>query len=583
MSLQRVVVFLTVLLISGFFSPADALCQIEGIDSNIDMTKAGRNALSDQLFFDAMKAKMHDDDKKATELLEKYAAARPDVPAVWYELSKLSYGNRKIEKAEEYVKKAIALNPSNKWYKEQYASLLADRGAYKEAGDVVVELSVSNPDDLSYPLIAADYFSKAKKFDEALKYLDKALVSHGNDEEILMRKMQVYLSMNDLDKAAQIVKDLIAKDPKNGKFYRMLGDLYESNKQAKKAQEVYEMGRKIIPDDIFIQVGTADHYLKAGDTASYINCIGKIFENKTVEAETKLELFNEYIQTLPNDSVMCVKGLPLMWKIVNQHEDNAQVQFVYSSFLYVNNKPDSAAAALKRSIQIKPNNFNSWERLMGGYSDKKDADSLIKYSEKAMRLFPNIAKVHYYNSIGYMNKKDYARAIIAGKRAIDMQPENDKAVLGAMYSLLADEYNLNKQYDLSDKTFDKALSIDPGNASVLNNYSYYLSVRGVRLDEAEKMSKKSLELRPDEATFLDTYGWILYKQGNYLKAKDMVERAVRLMGDRADATLFDHLGNICYQLNEKEKAIEYWKKAKAMGGGEELFLDKKISEGKLYE
>ena len=97
------------------------------------------------------------------------------------------------------------------------------------------------------------------------------------------------------------------------------------------------------------------------------------------------------------------------------------------------------------------------------------------------------------------------------------------------------------------------------------------------------MSKKSLELRPEEATFLDTYGWILYRQGNFLKARDMVERAVKLMGDKADATLFDHLGNICFQLNEKEKAIEYWKKAKALGGGEDLFLDKKISEGKLYE
>ena len=181
-----------------------------------------------------------------------------------------------------------------------------------------------------------------------------------------------------------------------------------------------------------------------------------------------------------------------------------------------------------------------------------------------------------------MNKKQYPQAINAIKRAIDIQPENDKPKLAAMYSLLADEYHSNKQDDLSDKTYEKVLSLDPDDASVLNNYSYYLSERGKKLDEAEKMSQKSLDLRPDESTFLDTYGWIQYKKGNYLKAKDFVERAIQLAGNKADAALYDHLGNICYQLNERDKAIEYWKRSKEMGGDDPM-LDKKISEGKLYE
>jgi Tfp pilus assembly protein PilF len=236
----------------------------------------------------------------------------------------------------------------------------------------------------------------------------------------------------------------------------------------------------------------------------------------------------------------------------------------------------------KRSLALKPSNFNVWQSLLNNYLEKQDADSLVKYSEKAMRVFPNQAQVHYYNSIGHMNRKEYPAAIKAINRAIDMQPENNKQALVQMYSLLADLYHSNKQDELSDKTFDKILMILPNDASALNNYSYFLSERGIRLDDAERMSKMSLEINPREATFLDTYGWILYKKGNYEKAKEYIQQAVDKAGVKADATLYDHLGNVYYKLNDKVKALQYWKIAKEKGSDDQ-WLDKKIQEGKLYE
>jgi Tfp pilus assembly protein PilF len=151
-----------------------------------------------------------------------------------------------------------------------------------------------------------------------------------------------------------------------------------------------------------------------------------------------------------------------------------------------------------------------------------------------------------------------------------------------MYSTLADVYYSSKQFTLSDETFEKALALDPNNATVLNNYSYFLSERGIKLDVAESMSKKSLELRPDEVNFIDTYGWILYKKGDFAKAKTYIEKAMGLTKDAPSATLYDHLGDILYKLNEKTKAIAAWKKAKETGSDDKN-LDKKISEGKLYE
>jgi tetratricopeptide (TPR) repeat protein len=548
----------------------------------VEVSQAGKIAKSDELYFSAIQAKMHDDDKQAMDLLEQFILERTDVSAAYYDLSVLNYKGKKIEKAEAYIKKAIELDNTNKWYKEQYASILADRGAFEEAAKLMAELAKEQPDDPSYLIAASEYFEHAKKYDQAISYIDKAIQQTGIDEELLQRKMQIYLSLNNVDKAADVVKQLIDQDPKNGKYYKLLADLYDNNKMPAKAAAVYENAQRTIPGDPSVQLGIAEHYLKIGDSVAYMAYIKKLIVNNDLDADMQLEFLKSYVQSLPNDSIAKVQGLPIIKQLVAQHPEDAEVVAFYGEFLDVNNQHDSAMVAFKRSLALKPGNFNVWEKILSGYSDRKDADSLVKYSEKAMRLFPNQAIVHFYNAIGHQNRKEYAAAIKAMNRAIDLQPENEKEMLAQMYSQLADIYHSDKKEELSDQAFEKALKLSPNDATILNNYSYYLSVRGVKLDEAEQMSKKSLEIKPGEATFLDTYGWILYEKKEYEKAREYVQKAIDMSGPKADATLYDHLGNIYYKLNNKDKAVENWKISKEKGNDDPQ-IDKKISEGKFYE
>ena len=54
---------------------------------------------------------------------------------------------------------------------------------------------------------------------------------------------------------------------------------------------------------------------------------------------------------------------------------------------------------------------------------------------------------------------------------------------------------------------------------MLNNYSYFLSLRKERLDVAESMSSKLITIREDNPTYLDTHGWVLYIRKKYKEAK----------------------------------------------------------------
>jgi tetratricopeptide (TPR) repeat protein len=397
-----------------------------------------------------------------------------------------------------------------------------------------------------------------------------------------MHKVQIFLEMKQPDKAAAILEQMITTDPRNGQLYKTLAEIYDNNKQPDKATAVLERGQKVIPDDAFVQIGMALHYNKIGDTAAYLTYVKKVVLNKDLDAESQIGFLKAYIPSLQSDSAAKVQGLPMARQLVAMHPDDPDVLVFYAELQQYFGMHDSALIALKKAVALKPSDYGHWEKLLGEFRGKQEADSLIRYSEKAIRMFPVKAFIWYFNAIGHSLKDDYPDAIKSMKKAIQMQPESDTEMLGGMYSEMGNIYHSAKMDDLSDQAFEKALKLTPNDATLLNNYSYFLSERGKKLDEAEKMSKKSLTLMPDQATFLDTYGWIMYKKGNYPKAKEYIEKAILLSGPRADGTLYDHLGNIYYKLNEKGKALENWKISKEKGS-DDPFIDKKISEEKLYE
>lgn len=534
-----------------------------------------------ELYFEAQKAKQHNDTKGAIDLFEQFTVLDPNNAVGYYELSVLYDEARKTDKAEVNIKKAIALSKDNKWYNINYSALLARQGKFLEAADVAARVADKENGDANYAMQASSYYERAKKYNEALIYLDKALVLSGSDDDILMQKVSIYLEMDKVDKATDVARQLISQDPRNSKYYKLLGDLYENNKMPEKVLEVYKSAEKAIPGDPVIEMGLSEYYLKTGDSVNFRAYAKKGILNPKLDATTQIQLFYIYIQNL-SDGAQNTEGIPLLLQLIDQHPGDAQLLGTYGDFLASDQQIDKAIVEYKKSLAVKASNFEIWNRLLNAYAYQNATDSLIKYSEKVLRLFPNQAIVHYYNGLGHYNKKEYPAAISAINRAIDMIPDTDTKKLTDFYSMLGEVYNTTKQYQLSDNSFDKALEKEPKNATVLNNYSYFLSERGEKLDKAKAMSEKSLQLRPNETTFLDTYGWILYKMGDYEKARENIEKAAIANDRKADGTIYDHLGDVYYKLKDKAKALQNWKIAKEKGVTDPR-LDKKISEEKLYE
>ena len=104
--------------------------------------------------------------------------------------------------------------------------------------------------------------------------------------------------------------------------------------------------------------------------------------------------------------------------------------------------------------------------------------------------------------------------------------------------------------------YEEALKADPDQASVLNNYAYYLSLDGRKLRKALEMSRRAVELAPDNASYLDTYGWLLFLLKKPKDAKPVFKHAM-LYGGKDSAVVLEHYSKVLEALGEKDLSIYY--------------------------
>jgi tetratricopeptide (TPR) repeat protein len=223
--------------------------------------------------------------------------------------------------------------------------------------------------------------------------------------------------------------------------------------------------------------------------------------------------------------------------------------------------------------------FEVWENLLYLETKLEQWESAIRHAETALEIFPNQGMIHYFHGFSSMRNRAFSQAIASFEQARKLSASN-ASLTAEINGMLGDSYYAIKDYVRSDKCYEDALTYNPDNAIVLNNYSFHLAMRKENLDKAEKMSAALIKNNPDNPTFLDTHAWVLYVRQKYRDAKKIIERAIST--GKASASHFEHYGDILYQLGEVDEAVKQWERARGMNAKSEI-LNKKIANRKIYE
>ncbi len=195
------------------------------------------------------------------------------------------------------------------------------------------------------------------------------------------------------------------------------------------------------------------------------------------------------------------------------------------------------------------------------------ADKAILQSGDRARLETRLRKVWVLHTVG---RTDEAIAL-AKKLFEDFHTPAERI---RIHHGLAGAYYAAKKYPEWEAELRAVLDIDPDDAGACNDLGYHLADQGRNFDEAELLvrhaiaidrmeRRKAGDAELENASYLDSLGWVLFRQGKLAEARALIERATTLSEGAVSGEIWDHLGDICFRLNDKPAAKLAWKKAEA--------------------
>jgi len=532
------------------------------------------------IFHNAVKEKILGNYEAAAQLYLEAIRIDPSQAMANYDLSVVYIYLGRPDVSIDFAKRAYDLDEKNIWYSLLYSSLLQQFGQIEESAKIYQKMAENNPEKVEIQFELANSYLLLNKFDDALKMYDKIESEIGINEEISVKKQKIWLKKDKLEKAVEEIEKLIKSNPSEARYYLLMADLYNGNDIKDKAEFYIDKAIEIEPSNPYPYIAKAEFLEKRGNKTESFNYLKKAFESDELEFDVKYKTLVNLFQMTYQDSTLSEPTQTLFETV--EKVDNGEAKFfaLFGDYLYKTGKPKLAVEKYKKSVELDKSNYNVWAQMLYIFSELNDNENLAKNAAEAVELFPSQPVVYLFAGIGYFQIKKYdesAEFLEAGAALV----VDNKPLLAQFYSSLGDTYHQLKINQKSDSYYEKSLALDPLNVYVLNNYAYYLSVRNEKLEKALEMSKKSNEIQPNSSTFEDTYGWIFFQMKNYSEAKTWLEKALKNGGDKS-AVILEHFGDVLFQLNDIEGAINYWKQALKLDENSER-INNKIAQKKLID
>ncbi|HEY0272586.1 MAG TPA: tetratricopeptide repeat protein [Chitinophaga sp.] len=530
---------------------------------------------ADSLFFAAQRSKMAGDYKRAITQFSDVLRLQPQNATVYYELSRLFAQAHNDNYALGFAKRAAEMDTTNRWFQLNLADALTGSNRFDSAALIYDRLSRQYPDNDDYLYNKGLLLARAGNTEGALAAFDALEQRSGVVEEVVYQKQRMLLKLSRIDEAAAEIRKLIDQNPTELRYYQLLAELYDANDRTEEARKNYEYILSRDPNDTHALMALSTYAKKNNDTATYWKYLTRAFASPDFSIDEKVAYLYPYLQMSTLDTSKLREALTLSRLIVQAHPAEAKGYALRGDIYSQMDELDSALADYRQAIARDSSRFTVWYQEMLIYSRMNDSQHLLETSTIVNRRFPHEFMGFYFNGMANYLLKRYPETIAALQKAVEVGA--DKKMLANIYSLLGDTYHAMDKDPQSDSSYELALALQPQDPLVLNNYSYYLSVRGVQLEKAERMSRESLELEPESPDYMDTYAWILFRMGRYADAKTWMEKALEFPASQDSPGMLEHYGDILFNLKDADKALEYWEKAREKGGDSSL-LARKIAE-----
>jgi tetratricopeptide (TPR) repeat protein len=523
------------------------------------------------LFIEGIKQRTIGNVDEAIKIFSRCLEMDPSSSTSLYEIANIHLVRGDFQSAMIMLERAVSLDPQNRYYQILLAKIYQQNKLFEKAAVTFEVLTALVPDNDEYPLYRADMYSMAGKYDIALKCYDELEKKWGITESLALGKQAIYLKQGKKKDAYKEIENLISQNEENTKYYGLLADMYLADSVMDKSLEYYNKLLQLKPDDGFVHFSLANYYRIAKDYPKAYENIKIGFEDSNLELETKVQMYMLLVQS-DDHHLTDDQQLELIQILIDKHIDDERPRSLLAEYYLSKKQSKEALEQLRLVVEINKGNYAYWERLLFVDNDLSDWKSMESESQTAIRYFPEQPVLYILNAVAKIQLGNF-KDVFAVLDSAEVNANNNPQVLSQVYTYRAEAFYKLKNYDEAYKWFDKVVEVDPQNYMAMNNYAYYLSLRSLKLDVAEKLSNLVIKNNPNNSTYLDTYAWVLFKKKDYQLAKFYMESALSNSTEE-NPVLVEHYGDILFFLNDKDKAVQQWEKSLKMGNKSKVLPEK---------
>ena len=492
--------------------------------------------------------------------------------AAMFELSSIYVFARDYPAALKYARKAVLIDGDNLWYRLQLANLYNTQEINDSSIIIYEDLVKKYPKKLDLMFELGNLYLEEKLYDKAISMYNRLEKNVGFQESVSIAKTKAYRSSGQKKHAENEINKITKMFPDNVNYQILLAELFYEQGEKEKAEKKYKELLKNFPGDDQVYLSIIRFHMANQEYIEMMKVVDSVIFDDNSRVETK---FNLVVYLISDKELLSniqeLLGISLN-KFQKKYSEDIRILALLGDFYVKTGEYKIATMQFEEYINNDKGNYLVWEQLLFLFNILEETDNLYKYSYKAIKIFPEAPILYFFNGLACNEQGKNQEGIQVLYKGIGFI-ENNNELKVQFYSLLGEAYKNLDQYEKSNSAFESALKIDPGNLIVLNNYSYYLSLRGENLKMALEMSKNCIESEPKNSTYLDTYGWVLYKMKKYNASEKYLKMAIEYNTNKS-FEIFKHYGDVNEKLNKSKHAIEYWKKAIKAGGNENELINK---------
>ena len=227
---------------------------------------------------------------EAIRIIKGIIATDPDVTEAYFSIGNILFQDRKFPEAIGYFTQVLDRKPDDSFAAINIALAFEGMGRFDEAEKFLLGHIGKGFTDPQFYFMLGNMSYVQKKYDQAIPYLEKCLVSNAESAGSHSLLGAIYIIKNDLPRAEEHLRKAAELNPRLANIHFFSAELADKRGLTSEAESEYLKQLEVSPKHFKSMYNLARIYRQAGDTARELE-----FLNKCLESDPRFPLTYFYL------------------------------------------------------------------------------------------------------------------------------------------------------------------------------------------------------------------------------------------------------------------------------------------------